>query len=141
MKIIQRHLTRLALAMFTMAFVLTMFMSRSIHAEELDAAETEAVLLGGPWKATDTGAVYNYWIWDSAGTLCVKANDPQSESCDDTGSWKRDGNEVCYELQWWGKVYDLNRGCYRITKVESGGYAFIDPTGLAALRFTVLASE
>ena len=109
-------------------------------AEQLDAAQTEAVLLGGPWKATDTGVVYNYWFWNADGTLCLKANDPKVESCDDTGSWSRDGNEVCYELQWWGQVYGLDKGCIHIDKVESG-YEIIDANGMTSLRFTILESQ
>lgn len=109
-------------------------------AEELDASQTEELLSGGPWKATDTGAIYNYWIWNPDGTLCVKANDPAAESCDDTGSWTRERTEVCYELQWWGKAYGLDKGCFHINKADSG-YEAIDPSGLPSLRFTVLERQ
>ncbi len=91
MTMFNRLLATLVLAGFTSAVVLTLLSSRLANAEQLNAAETEAVLLEGSWKLTDTGAVYNYWSWSSNGTLCVKANDPQAENCDDTGSWTRDG--------------------------------------------------
>jgi len=130
-------LTRRLLAIVT---GLVLAISGAVKAEELNADDTQALLIQGLWKV-ESGAVYNYFFWNSDGTLCVKIYDPQAESCDDTGTWTRDGTEICYELQWWGKAYDLHELCFHIAKTESSGYETIDATGLAALRFTILESN
>lgn len=131
---------RIARVALWLSAVLLLPIATPTSARELNATQTEAVLLGGPWKATDTGAVYNYWFWNTDGTLCLKANDPKAEGCDDTGSWTRDGNKVCYELQWWGRVYGLDKGCFHVDEVESG-YEIIDANGMTSLRFTILESQ
>lgn len=115
-------------------------MSGTVRAEELDPNQTQALLFQGPWKV-ESGATYNYFFWASDGTLCVKIHDPHAQGCDDTGTWSRDGTEVCYELQWWGKAYDFHQGCFRIVRSESTGYETIDALGLTGLRFTMLESN
>lgn len=109
-------------------------------AEDLTADATQALLIEGPWQV-EAGATFHYFLWNSDGTLCVKIYDPQSESCDDSGSWTRDGTEVCYRLQWWGRAYDQHAGCFRIVKSESNGFETIDAAGLPELKFTIVDSD
>ena len=109
-------------------------------AQDLNADETQSVLAAGPWRV-EAGATGNYFLWNTDGTLCVKMYDPHAESCDDSGTWTRDGTEVCYQLQWWGKAYDQHEGCFRIANAERGGYATIDAAGLPELTFSIVASD
>ena len=126
--------------LIAIATVLILAVSGTVKAQELNADETQALLVQAPWKV-EAGAVLNYFLWNSDGTLCVKMFDPQAESCDDTGSWTRDGTEVCRKLEWWGKAYNLHEACFHIVKTESGGYETISANGLTELKFTMLDSN
>ena len=114
--------------------------SAGAMAQNLNADETQTVLTAGPWRV-EAGATYNYFIWNADGTLCVKMYDPHAESCEDSGTWSRDGTEICYQLQWWGQAYDQHEGCFRIANAEPSGYEAIDAAGLPELTFSIVGSD
>ena len=117
-----------------------MAVSGFAKAEELNADQTQALLFQGPWKI-QTGGEINYFLWNSDGTLCVKMYDPNAETCDDTGTWTRDGANVCYVLTWWGKGVDIHELCFNVVRVETGDYEALDAAGLPALRFAMSDSD
>lgn len=108
----------------------------SAEAGELDAAEVQKLLIHKFWRV-ESGASSNFLLWHPDGTLCVKVHAADADGCDDTGIWTQDGDKLCYELEWWGKAYNVHQGCMRIRGSESGGYEMIDANGFVALRFAV----
>jgi len=114
----------------------SLVLTGSAVAEELDAAKTEELLFRSPWQI-QTGGEVNYFLWKSDGSLCVKMYDPNVEKCDDTGTWNRDGNKVCYKLPWWGTGADLHDLCFHVDEGEAGKYTAMDDLGLPALTFTM----
>ncbi len=144
--------------LIAIATVLALAVSGTVKAQELNADETQALLIQAPWKVeaytpaltargrhprppSAIGGQRANFLWNSDGTLCVKMFDPQAESCDDTGTWTRDGTEVCRKLEWWGKAYNLHEACFHVVKTESGGYETISANGLTELEFTMLDSN
>ena len=63
--------------------------------------------------------------------------DPNAENCDDSGTWTREGTEVCYELPWWGKGVGISDLCFNVTKTQDGSYEALDAIGLPALYFSL----
>lgn len=113
--------------------------SGAASAQELSAEQTEALLFQGPWKV-QTGGEHNYFLWRPDGRLCVKMYQADAEACEDDGTWTVKQDQVCYELQWWGKAEDLHALCFRV-KATSEDYEAIDALGLPVLRFTVTQSQ
>lgn len=126
--------------LIAIATVITLAVSGTVKAQELNADETQALLIQAPWKV-EAGGVHNYFLWTADGTLCVKMYDPQAESCDDTGTWTRNGTEVCRKLEWWGKAYNLHEACFHVVKTASGGYETISANGLTELQFTMVGDD
>ena len=114
----------------------------NVSAEGLDAAQTQNLLAKGIWHI-QIGGVWNYFTWNEDGSLCVRMYDPAAESCDDEGSWRRDGSEVCYELTWWGSAYGQDAVCFTVEPVEGGPVDFRakEPNGMTALYFSVPDTE
>lgn len=110
----------------------------SASAEGLDAAQTQDLIAKGAWHI-QTGGETNYFIWNEDGSLCVRMFDLAAESCDDAGSWSRDGAEVCYELTWWGSAYGLDAVCFTVEPVAEGpvDYHAKEKNGMTALYFSV----
>lgn len=119
-------------------FVLSI--STMAKAQELNADETQALLIQGTWKI-QTGGEYNYFLWNPDGTLCVKMYDPHAENCDDSGTWTKDGIKVCYKLQWWGKAEDIHDLCFNTVKTGPVNYEALDANGLTALLISIPNSD
>lgn len=117
--------------------------SGTVKAQELDAAETRALLAQGPWQMASGGGS-SYYFWESDGTVCVKKWDPAAEGCDDTGTWTRKGTEVCYDLEWIGKSVGYSQGCFHVAKLEDEDYDYecIDSeNGIRRARIKVLSAD
>lgn len=126
--------------LFVVAIGCILILPAIAKAEKLNADKTQELLSQAPWQI-QTGGEINYFLWNPDGTLCVKMYEPNAESCDDSGTWTRDGTNVCYKLPWWGKGVDLHELCFHVVRTDSSHYEAIDKVGLPALRFTVPESN
>lgn len=88
-------------------------------AQDLGAADVEAVMFAGIWNASATG--YGYWEWRDDTTVCLRLTGASGD-CDDRGSWNLEGNKICYELEWWGEAYGVRSAC--INLIAKGNNAF-----------------
>ena len=55
----------------------------------------------------------------------------------DTGTWKLEGERMCYELTWWGAESGFKSSCYRITDLGKARYGALQDNGLIFFEFTV----
>ncbi len=106
------------------------------QAGELGEAQIRDLIAQDFWRV-ESGASDNFFIWQPDGTLCVKVHAPGDDGCDDAGTWKQDGDRLCYGLSWWGRAYDMHEACMRISRPSGGPYEMIDANGLVAWRFEV----
>jgi hypothetical protein len=74
--------------------------------------------------------------WKRDGTLCLRLGST-SGKCDDNGTWKIDGQRVCYQLTWWMKSYDLASACLNVADLGNGRYEAKIPSGSTFMEFTV----
>ena len=105
-------------------------------ADTLDAKALSGVVSGHTWQEKNiAGAGYLYWTWNSDGSVCLRQE--PTGSCMDTGSWKLDGDSVCYDLSWWGKSGGYNARCFRIADKGGGHYEMIPVSGVTTFEFTI----
>lgn len=118
-------------------------MSATAKAQQLNAAETQALLAQGTWKsAGDTGTA-SYEIFAPDGTLCIKKN-RAAEKCRDSGTWTREGTKVCYKYEWYLESTGARQACFHVARLDGDSYDYeaIDAdNGLRLFRFTVLNSD
>ena len=62
------------------------------------------------------------FIWNDDNSVCFRIIDVEEGKCTDTGTWKTSGNVLCFELSFWGKSYEENKGCYTIETLGDGEY-------------------
>jgi len=112
-------------------------------AQELNAAETRALLAQGTWKSAGVSGTKSYEIFAPEGTLCIKKN-PAAEKCHDSGTWTREGTEVCYEYRWYLGSTGARQACFYVASLDGDDYDYeaIDAdNGIRLFRFTVLNSD
>jgi hypothetical protein len=85
------------------------------------------------WQAAGTVA---YWSWWSNGTMCAREHEKNSE-CIDRGTWKLDGDRVCYKLTWLGSTQGFNSHCFRVEDHGAGHYVALSDNGLPFFEFSV----
>jgi len=88
------------------------------RARALDGAELRDLALRGIWSAN---LGYGYWAWKEDNTVCLRLHGPNGK-CSDTGTWKIDGNKLCYEYTWWGQGEDMRQLCLTIIALDAGQY-------------------
>lgn len=90
-------------------------------AQNLDADMAKKVMLDKTWARKNVGGQKSFWSWSSDGTVCIRLFE-RSGKCDDTARWWMDGENVCYEAQWWGGNLGLKSSCFRIVDAGNGRY-------------------
>lgn len=115
-------------------------MSGTAKAQELNAAETRALLAQGMWKTAGASGSTYYETYAPDGTLCIKEN-RAAEKCRDSGTWTREGAKVCYEYEWFHKSVGVHKACFYVARLDGNNYDYeaIDAdNGLRLFRFTPL---
>jgi len=74
--------------------------------------------------------------WKKDGTLCLRLGGT-SGRCDDNGTWKIDGQRVCYQLTWWMKSQDMASACLSVADLGNDRYVAKIPSGSTFMEFTV----
>ena len=126
----------------TTALILVTVTAPSALADPLDAEAVESLMFRAPWHI-QTGGETNYFIWRDDGGLCVRMFDPSAETCEDQGTWTRDGAQLCYELGWWGAAIETDKLFFTVEPVHQQPVDFHgkDSKGLTALYFSVPEGE
>lgn len=106
-------------------------------AETLDSEMTKKLLSDQTWvRKAYAGGRDSYWSWKSDGTVCVRLFGRKGK-CDDTGRWKKDGERVCYQMEWWSDHGGEKSACFRIAHAGKGRYEALEANGLVMFEFTV----
>ena len=113
----------------------TCLLTTQAAAENLDAKAARSLISGRTWQMK-LGSGYAFWSWKSDGSVCLRVDDTDPK-CADTGTWKLDGERLCYELTWWGKSGGYNVACFRISDQGKGRYGALQDNGLNLFEFTV----
>lgn len=100
------------------AFLGFILVGPQAQAQALDGAELRDLALRGTWSAS---LGYGYWTWKEDNTVCLRLHEP-NENCSDTGTWKIDGNKLCYEYTWWGQAEDMRELCLTIIALDGGQF-------------------
>jgi hypothetical protein len=103
----------------------------------LDAKAARKVISGHTLQIKFTSGAVAYWSWGSDGSVCPHSNDKDSD-CIDKGTWKMDGDRVCYELTWLGETQGFKSHCFRVTDRGQGHYEALSDNGLTFWEFSVV---
>jgi hypothetical protein len=109
----------------------------SAHAQsELPSEQLKPLVSGRTWAIAFYGDLSDkmrtaYWDFQRDGRVCARlANNPPGSKCADTGSWRLDGDTLCWELSWFGKSDGFDKACgrarpsgdnYQFVNVKNGG--------------------
>ncbi len=107
-------------------------------AETLDGASVRKLAHQGVWAGRDKWG--GYWSWNADNSVCLRLFDQNGE-CSDTGSWKIVGDEICYELKWWGEIMGVRSQCVSVNRLSDIHYETRFHGGAMAstfFKFTVL---
>jgi len=116
---------------------LTLCASLPAAAATLDAKAARSLISDRMWQQkAPAGPGYNYWSWKSDGSVCLRT-DGKNSKCADTGSWKLDGDRLCYKLTWWGASIGRKSACFRISDQGQGRYEALQDNGLTFFTFSL----
>jgi hypothetical protein len=111
---------------------LGIFAGSQAVAETLDGPSIRKLALQGTWAAHDKWS--GYWSWSADNSVCLRLFD-QYDDCSDTGTWKIDGNVICYELQWWGETSGVRSQCVSVASLGGLHYETRYHGGVMESRF------
>jgi len=103
----------------------------------LDAKTLQTLASGHTWRAKFYFPTPTFWSWNPDGSFCLQVSG-ESGKCDDTGTWKLDGNRLCYETTWWGQTTGLGAGCIRVVALGKGSYDAIQDNGMSIYTFSLV---
>jgi hypothetical protein len=103
----------------------------------LDAKALHTLASGHTWRAKFYFSSLTFWSWNPDGSFCLDVNS-ESGKCDDTGTWKLDGDRLCYKTTWWGQTTGLGAGCIRVVGLDKGGYDAIQDNGMPQYNFSLV---
>ena len=104
----------------------------------VDGNAAKAVASGNTWESKKVGiGGYAYWEWKADGSVCMRSEE-KTGKCTDTGTWKMDGDRLCWQLEWYGGDLGFKSNCVRLSDKGKGRYLGIDDQGSTMFDFTVL---
>ena len=107
-------------------------------AATLDSEAAKSLITGRMWQQPQPhGTGQLYWSWNSDGSVCLRT-DGKTGNCADTGTWKLDGDRICYKLTWYGKTSGRQSACFRISDKQKGLYEALQDNGLTLFEFSVV---
>ena len=102
----------------------------------LDAQAAKKLASDQMWQIKFSSGAVVFWSWRSNGTMCARKEEKNSD-CIDDGTWKLDGNRLCYELTWFGKAEGLKSHCFRVEDQGAGHYVALSDNGLTFFEFSI----
>lgn len=115
---------------------LTMLTSRPSGAADLGADAVGRLVSGTTWSARVLDTQAASWDWKTDGTVCLRLGGADGR-CDDSGTWKLDGDRVCYQLTWWLKSYGMTSACLSVAELGHGRYEAKAANGNRFMQFTL----
>ena len=118
-------------------FFVAMLLALPAAAAVLDAQAAKSLTSDRTWQQkAPAGPGKVFWSWKADGSVCLRT-DGKNSKCTDTGTWKLDGERLCYELTWWGESAGRKSSCFRISDQGKGRYEALQDNGLAFFEFSV----
>jgi hypothetical protein len=110
-------------------------------AQELNADQLRHLVSGKTWAIAFYGDLNDkvrtaFWDFAADGKVCARlGNNPPGSRCADTGTWKLQGDALCWELGFLGKTDGFQAVCGR-AKPNGDAYQFINAkNGLSLMAF------
>ena len=97
-----------------------------------DAGRLQQMVSGKTWAIAFYGDLGDrirtaYWDFTADGKVCARlANNPRGTPCADTGTWRIEGDQLCWQLEFLGKTDGFQSTCGRV-KAVGDAYQFINP--------------
>ncbi len=107
------------LASLGLMLTLGLLANSPAEAQALKGTAIQKLALQGTWVAERTD--WGNWSWGADNTVCLRLLN-QTVDCADTGTWTINGDVMCYELTWWGEVYDDRANCFTVHALGDGRY-------------------
>lgn len=124
--------------LFAAFAVATVAIAKDAGQKILDAKAAKTLTSGRVWHAKNIMAEgFFSWSWKSDGSVCLRENEDRGK-CLDTGTWKLDGDRLCYALTWWGVKGGFQSNCFRTADEGKGRYAWLSDNGLSTIKFSVV---
>lgn len=109
--------------------------------QELNAEQLRQLASGRTWAVAFYGDLNDklrtaYWDFAADGKVCARlGNNPPGSKCADSGTWKMQGDQLCWELGFFGKTDGFHSVCGR-AKPAGDAYQFINSrSGLSLMTF------
>lgn len=112
--------------------------------EKLSGDNVAALLKDKAWEMTFSEAA-TVWDWKNGGVVCARliGNADRESKCADEGTWRLEGDKLCWKLTWLSRGRPLNKQCvfvyraaserFEARRVEKDG----SPAAQAYFEFTV----
>lgn len=103
--------------------------------DALSAEQLKALVSGKTWALTFGGDLKDpsrtaYWDFKPEGSVCGRLHGAkQGSKCADAGTWKLQGDVLCWNFEWIGVNYGYQSTCKRVRKADGKLYELIDPEG------------
>ena len=115
-----------------------MFLASPSGAADLGSDAVKNLVGGKMWtteKMLNSNQLRSF-EWKKDGTVCLRLGST-SGKCDDSGTWRIDGDRVCWEFTWWMKSQDMASACLGVAELGKGRYEAKMASGLRLMDFTV----
>lgn len=131
---------KVALSAFALVAIIVVS-SASVRADTLDGESIRQLadnkIWAMKWAACMGGTCETFWDWHKDGSICARAIDAAKEDkCADDGTWRLDGNALCWELTWLGAGAGYKSRCVTVEPIDGGKYRTTRVGGIDATFFT-----
>jgi hypothetical protein len=121
---------------FVLLAISFLLASAQAGAGTLDAQATKSLVAGHTWQVKFGSGVVAFWSWKPDGSLCPRQEAKDSD-CVDNGTWRLEGDRLCYELTYLGASEGWKSNCLRIVDRGQGRYEAVQDNGLTFWEFSV----
>ncbi len=89
------------------------------------------------WKMTWAGGGIQFWDWKQDGSICARMSGwDRQEKCADTGRWRLQGDDLCWDLEWLNRSLGMSNACVTIEGTEAERYEATRVGGLGITFFS-----
>jgi hypothetical protein len=115
-----------------------MFLAGPSVAADLGSDAVKALVGGKMWIAEQVADARSHtsFEWKADGTVCLRLSDTAGK-CDDSGTWRMDGAQVCWKFTWWLKSVDMTTACVSVAELDKGRYQAKVASGNQFMVFSV----
>ncbi len=111
-------------------------------AEMLDANNIGKLAHDKTWQMTWAGGRSQFWDWKHDGSICARLSGwDRQEKCADTGRWRLQGDNLCWDLEWMGGAVGIRNACVTIERTEAERYEATRVGGLGITFFSFVVLD